>query len=132
MRSNVAFYRMIKTLRAAIVAASLAVPAVASSQVDVQPYRAAANQLIQLATRDSSAWGRLAELTDDYGPRMSGSPHLEQAITWIVCEVKRDGLENVHTEPVMVTHWVRGQESAELIAPRRASLHMLGLGRSVG
>ena len=37
---------------------------------------------------------------------------LEAAISWAVEEMKRDGLENVHTEPVKVPHWVRGRESA--------------------
>ena len=46
--------------------------------------------------------------------------------------MKKDGLENVHTEPVKVPHWVRGQESAEIIAPHRQPLVMLGLGNSVG
>ena len=31
--------------------------------------------------------------------------------------MKKDGLENVHLEPVKVPHWVRGQESAEIVAP---------------
>src|SRR6185312_7371352 len=44
----------------------------------------------------------------------------------------KDGLENVHTEPVKVPHWVRGQESLEVIAPRSRPLGMLGLGNSVG
>ena len=46
--------------------------------------------------------------------------------------MKRDGLENVHGEPVMVTHWVRGAESASLVKPRATPLHMIGLGGSVG
>jgi carboxypeptidase Q len=46
--------------------------------------------------------------------------------------MKKDGLENVHTEPVMIPHWVRGRESATLLTPHRAPLHMLGLGHSVG
>jgi carboxypeptidase Q len=46
--------------------------------------------------------------------------------------MRADGLENVHTEPVMVPRWVRGEESAELVAPRAVPLHMLGLGGSVG
>jgi carboxypeptidase Q len=71
-------------------------------------------------------------LSDRFGHRMSGSASLERAIDWIVSEMKRDGLENVHTEPVKVTHWVRGTESAELIQPRAVKLNMLGLGRSVG
>ena len=33
--------------------------------------------------------------------------------------MKKDGLENVRAEPVKVPHWVRGQESAEIIAPGR-------------
>jgi carboxypeptidase Q len=46
--------------------------------------------------------------------------------------MKKDGLENVHTEPVKVPHWVRGQESLEVISPRARPLVMLGLGNSVG
>ena len=46
--------------------------------------------------------------------------------------MKKDGLENVRLEPVKVPHWVRGQESAEIIAPVRHALVMLGLGNSVG
>jgi carboxypeptidase Q len=46
--------------------------------------------------------------------------------------MKRDGLENVHTERVMVPKWVRGAESAELVEPVRHPMAMLGLGNSVG
>jgi carboxypeptidase Q len=46
--------------------------------------------------------------------------------------MKRDGLENVHTEKVMVPHWVRGSESAEIIEPARHALVMRGLGNSLG
>jgi carboxypeptidase Q len=38
----------------------------------------------------------------------------------------------VRGEPVMVPRWVRGDESAELLAPRAQPLHMIGLGGSVG
>ena len=54
------------------------------------------------------------------------------AIAWAADEMRRDGLEHVHTEPVMVPRWVRGQESAELVAPSRLPIVMLGLGNSVG
>jgi carboxypeptidase Q len=102
------------------------------AQVSVEPHRAAADQLIQAAQRDSAAHRRLSELSDRFGHRFSGSASLEKALDWIVAEMKKDGLENVHTEPVMVTHWVRGAESAEVISPRPFKLNMLGLGRSVG
>ena len=46
--------------------------------------------------------------------------------------MKRDGLENVHTERVMVPKWVRGSESAEIVEPARHPMVMLGLGDSVG
>jgi carboxypeptidase Q len=94
--------------------------------------RAAQGKLIEAATSDSAAWKRLAALADGFGNRPSGSVRLEQALDWIVAQMKQDGLENVHTEPVMVPHWERGSESAILVSPRRDTLHMLGLGRSVG
>lgn len=91
-----------------------------------------ANRLIDAALADSSAYNRLATLTDKFGPRLSGSKSLEAAIDWILAQMKADGLANVRGEPVMVPHWVRGEESATLVSPRATSLHMIGLGNSVG
>jgi carboxypeptidase Q len=98
----------------------------------VAPQRESAERLIQSAVRDSAAYKRLARLVDGFGHRMTGAPSLERAIDWIVAEMRRDGFENVRKEPVTVTRWVRGEESAELLNPRRMNIPMLGLGRSVG
>ncbi|HJU88090.1 MAG TPA: M28 family metallopeptidase [Gemmatimonadaceae bacterium] len=92
----------------------------------------AADQLIDAALRDSAAYRRLGELVDRFGHRLAGSRSLERAIDWVVAEMKKDGLENVRTQPAMVTHWVRGTEAATLISPRQMRLPMLGLGRSIG
>src|SRR5881394_4024293 len=78
------------------------------------------------------AWQRLALLGDTFGNRLSGSPNLDAAIKWAVEEMKKDGLENVHTEPVKVPHWVRGRESLEIAGPIPQPLVMLGLGNSAG
>ena len=98
----------------------------------VTTYRAAADSLIRAATRDSAAYDRIARLVDGFGHRHAGSRSLEAAIDWILGEMKKDGLQNVRGEPVQVTHWVRGVESAVLVQPRLDTLHMLGLGGSVG
>jgi carboxypeptidase Q len=97
-----------------------------------QRYAAEANRLIDAALGDSAAWSKLARLTDGFGHRLNGSESLEQAIDWMLAEMRAEGLDNVRGEPVMVPHWVRGQESAELVAPRAMNLPMLGLGGSVG
>jgi carboxypeptidase Q len=98
----------------------------------LDPHRDAASRLLGEALSSPFAWERLAELGDTYGHRLSGSQALEDAIDWAVEQMKKDGLENVRKEPVKVPHWVRGQESLEIVAPRRHSLVMLGLGNSVG
>jgi len=95
-------------------------------------YRPAADSIIAAALKDSAAWNRLAELTDRFGNRLSGSDALEHAIDWVLGEMRRDGLDNVRGEPVMVPHWVRGEELADLVSPRPMRLAMLGLGGSVG
>ena len=59
-------------------------------------------------------WETWKLLTDTIGNRLSGSPQLTKAIDWAVAEMKKDGLENVHTEAVMVPHWVRGDERLDL------------------
>jgi len=95
-------------------------------------YREPASRLIGEAVGSTFAWQRLAVLTDSIGHRLSGTPALDRAIAWAVDEMKRDGLENVHTESVMVPRWVRGAESAEIVEPARHAMVMLGLGDSVG
>jgi carboxypeptidase Q len=97
----------------------------------LEPYREPAARLIGEATGDTFAWRRLAVLTDTIGHRLSGSPQLDRAIAWAVAEMKRDGLENVHTEKVMVPRWIRGNESADIVEPVRHAMVMLGLGGSV-
>ena len=94
-------------------------------------YRATAERIIAAALADSAAYARLAELSDRFGHRFSGSDALERALDWILAEMRRDGLANVRGEPVMVPVWVRGEESAELVAPRAQRLPVLGLGGSV-
>ncbi|HEY0078231.1 MAG TPA: M20/M25/M40 family metallo-hydrolase [Pyrinomonadaceae bacterium] len=100
--------------------------------VTVEPYRDEAARIIGAALMDETAYRRLSYLTDRIGHRLSGSRQLEEAVTWAVAEMKRDGLERVRAEKVLVPRWVRGQESAELIEPVRRPLVMLGLGNSVG
>lgn len=117
----------------AVLAAMLPLAGAGAQATDVAArYRATTDRIIDAAIADSgSAWKRLAYMTDTFGNRLSGSPALESAIDWIADQMKKDGLENVHTQPVMVPHWVRGAESAELVAPRRKKLAMLGLGGSI-
>jgi carboxypeptidase Q len=103
-----------------------------SSPAWLEPYREPAARLIGEALGSTFAWHRLSVLTDTIGNRLSGTPALDRAIQWAVTEMKKDGLENVHTEKVMVPKWVRGSESAEIVEPARHSMVMLGLGDSVG
>src|SRR5688572_23924761 len=112
----------------ALLAASLAPAAEVSP---VAGYRDVAARLIAAARGDRFAWERLAELTDTFGARLSGSPALEAALVWTAAEMKQDGLENVRLEKAMVPRWVRGKESLEIVEPFPSPLAMLGLGMSV-
>src|SRR6185437_8919424 len=93
-------------------------------------YRETANRLIDAALADNDGYAQLAWLCDRIGNRLSGTPALDRAIQWSVEQMKRDGLSNVRKIPVKIPHWVRGHESARLIAPQDAPLHMIGLGMS--
>jgi len=106
-------------------------PSTATAQALADRYKDAATRIIGRALKDSAAWNRLAVLTETFGHRFSGSESLERAIDWTLAEMTRDQLDGVRGEPVMVPRWVRGAESVELVAPRRQTLQMLGLGGSI-
>lgn len=124
-----------RTLTPALVALWLVPAAPLAAQTDsaalVARYQVAAQRIIAAALADSGAYRRLAELTDRFGHRFSGSESLERAIDWILDQMRRDGLQNVRGEPVTVPRWVRGAERAELLAPIARPLPMLGLGGSI-
>lgn len=74
----------------------------------------------------------LAEFIDKFGSRMTGSQSLENAIDYMVDKLAEVGLENVHTENATVPHWERGEETCEMLLPRKQKLPIMGLGSSVG
>ncbi|MEC9437542.1 MAG: M28 family metallopeptidase [Candidatus Neomarinimicrobiota bacterium] len=95
-------------------------------------YQKNGNLLIDKAMADSQGYDRLGEMLDTFGPRFTGSTNLEKALEWIIDEMKKDGLDNVHGEEVLVPKWIRGKESAQMTAPWKKDLAILGLGGSVG
>ncbi len=102
-----------------------------SEALDVR-YRDAAERLIGAALASDHAYLRLSQLCDGIGHRLTGSPELNRAIQWAAAAMREDGLERVRLLPVMVPHWVRGEEHAEMVEPGPQKLSILGLGRSVG
>ena len=88
-------------------------------------------KIISKSLTDSTAYNRLGYMCDTFGPRLSGSKNLENAINWILKEMNNDALENVKGEKVAVPTWIRGKESATLLSPFMKELSMLGLGGSI-
>lgn len=99
-------------------------------------YKPDADRIIQAAMADNDGYAALTYLTDHIGKRLSGSPQLNTAVEWGADLMRKAGLQNVQIQPVMVPHWVRGEESATITYKGEAGtivkpLHMIGLGMSV-
>jgi carboxypeptidase Q len=73
------------------------------------------SRLRDAAMKDPYALAELRHLTDNIGPRLSGSPQAEQAVNYVAAEMRALGAE-VTLEKAAVPHWVRGEERAELIS----------------
>src|SRR5213082_2231466 len=70
-------------------------------------------QLRQAALASDYAFKQVAHLANNIGPRLTGSIQAAKAVEYVADEVKALGCE-VQLEKVMVPHWVRGVETAEL------------------
>ena len=103
-----------------------------SAQSLIEHYKPTADKLIDAALADREGYERLTHLCYRIGNRLSGSPSLQRAIEWSADQMKAAGLSNVRIIPVKVPHWVRGAESARIVAPVERPLHMLGIGMSIG
>jgi hypothetical protein len=71
-------------------------------------------KLQEAALKSDYAYRQVAHLSNNIGPRLSGSAQAQKAVEYVAAELKALGLE-VELEKVMVTHWVRGEETAALV-----------------
>jgi carboxypeptidase Q len=71
-------------------------------------------QIQQAALTSDYAYRQVAYLSDNIGPRLSGSPQAQRAVEYVAGEMRRLGLD-VQLEKLMVPHWVRGVETGELV-----------------
>ncbi len=65
--------------------------------------------------KDSYPLDELRHLTDNIGPRLSGSPQAQQAVEYVAAEMRALGA-TVTLEKAKVPHWIRGAETGELVA----------------
>ena len=72
-------------------------------------------RLRDAAMRDSYALNELRHLTDNIGPRLSGSPQAQQAVEYVAGEMQALGAD-VTLEKASVPHWIRGEETASLVS----------------
>src|SRR5690348_4639890 len=71
-------------------------------------------RLQQAALNSDYAYRQVAHLSNNIGPRLSGSAQAAKAVEYVANELKAIGCE-VQLEKAMVPHWVRGEETAALV-----------------
>ena len=69
-------------------------------------------------------------LTTEVGQRLAGTDAEAKAREWAVHRLKALDFANVHIEPFAMPVWVRGAESAEIVAPYPQKLVLAALGNS--
>ncbi len=92
--------------------------------------RKTAEALREKAFAGTKAVDWVRSLTDEVGPRLSGSPQDMVGVAWGLATLKALGFSNVHAEKVMVPAWQRGVETGEVTAPVRQKLILTALGGS--
>ena len=117
---------MLRSLAAAsLLAAASPLSAQASPLID--PKVAA---LRDAALQDNYAWDITEALTTEVGPRLAGTEAEARARDWAVKKLTALGFANVRVEPFDMPVWVRGRESAEILAPFPQPMAVAALGNS--
>ncbi|HEX7252142.1 MAG TPA: M28 family peptidase, partial [Thermoanaerobaculia bacterium] len=112
----------------------LAIPAALEPQtpaVLAPDIRRTAEALREKAFAGSQAARWVQELTDQVGPRLTGSPGDAAAVAWALASLKARGFANVRAEKAVTHVWKRGMETGEITAPFSQTLVLTALGGSV-
>ncbi len=121
-----------KHLSALTIALLLATPAAAQrtappTPATVDPQVAA---LRDAALKDDIAYDIVEGLTTEVGQRLAGTEAEARARDWAVKKLTALGFSNVRAEPYRMPVWVRGDETAEIVAPVPQKLTLTALGHS--
>ena len=90
-----------------------------------------AQQLAEVALRDTQAARLLTELCTQIGARPAGSAADAKAVFWAQAAMTGLGLARVRAEPLALRVWQRGAASARVLTPEVLPLTMAALGSSV-
>lgn len=71
-------------------------------------------KLQKSALESNYAYRRAAYLTNNIGPRLSGSAQAQRAVAYVADELRKAGLD-VRLQSLTVPRWVRGTETGEII-----------------
>jgi hypothetical protein len=118
-----------RPLSLAALAAGLALMTSGAGAADAPS--AVAQQLSRAALADGWSYKFLEGLTTEIGPRLAGTDAEARAADWAEAQLKAAGFEAVHREPVPMTAWLRGAETAEVTSPAPQRLVLTALGGSV-
>src|ERR1700693_4559207 len=126
----VAVFVTLSVVGAAVLAAARPAPTTADETTLSPEVRKTAEALRERAFSGTKAADWVRGLTDEVGPRLSGSPQDAVGVAWALAKLKELGFSNVHAEKVMVPAWQRGVETGEVTAPFRQKLILAALGSS--
>ena len=101
-----------------------------AAAASAQSTDANATRLIDHIVANSQAYDTLSYLTDNIGPRLSGSKGAALAVDYAEKRFREWGIE-VRREAVMVPHWVRGEERGTLVSHNDQRIVLTALGGSV-
>jgi Zn-dependent M28 family amino/carboxypeptidase len=100
---------------------------------DGSEFAAADAQILSEIRDHSEVMANLEYLSDEIGPRLTGSPQLKQANDWTADMFRKYGLTNVHLEPWTIARsWTRGTARARIISPAEHPLTIASAGWSPG
>src|SRR5688572_11625483 len=71
-------------------------------------------KLQKAAIASDYAYRRTGYLSNNIGPRLTGSPQAARAVEYVADEMRKAGMD-VRLQKLTVPHWVRGAETAELV-----------------
>ena len=127
MEENVIFMKIAKTLLLISISACCVAQSADESTI---------RQIYDKALSEGKSYSMLDNLSNNIGPRLSGSPGAAAAVEWSRHVMEDFGFDSVWLQSVMVPHWVRGQkEIGRIINSKKMGtieLSVCALGGSVG